>query len=159
MTKQTDTYSLSTNDSLVSKTIQINAPTSVVWETLTNPELMTKWMSETEIDIITDWQVGNPFIIRGILHRVRFENKGLVLQFEPEKNLQYTHWSSISRLPDKPENYTILEFSLAPINNQTTLTFTASNFPTETIYKHFAFYWNVTLEILKRMIEKDGLAA
>jgi uncharacterized protein YndB with AHSA1/START domain len=156
MTKQTDTYSSSTNDNIVNKTVHINAPTSAVWETLINPEIMQKWMSETEINILTDWQVGNPFIIRGILHRVKFENKGTVLQFEPEKILQYSHLSSLSRLPDKPENYTILEFSLAPINNQTELTFTASNFPTETIYKHFAFYWNVTLEILKRMIEKEG---
>ena len=154
MTKQTNTYSSSANGNIVSKTIYINAPTSVVWVTLTNPELMKKWMSETEIEILTDWSVGNPMLIRGILHRVKFENKGVVLQYKPEKILQYTHLSSFSRLPDKPENYTILEFSLTPINDQTKLAFTASNFPTETIYKHFAFYWNVTLEILKRMIEK-----
>lgn len=154
MTKQTDTSSSSTNGNIVSKIVYINAPSAVVWETLTNPELMKKWMSETEINIITDWRVGNPMMIRGILHRVKFENKGTVLQFKPEKILQYTHLSSLSRLPDKPENYTILEFSLTPINNRTKLAFTASNFPTESIYKHFAFYWNVTLELLKRMIEK-----
>jgi hypothetical protein len=117
---------------------------------------MKKWMSETEIDILTDWKVGNPFVIRGVLHRVKFENKGTVLQFEPEKLLQYSHLSSLSKLPDTPENYSILEFRLASINDQTELAFTASNFPTETIYKHLAFYWNVTLELLKRMIEKDG---
>ena len=156
MTKQTGSSPLSTNGNIVSKTVHINASTSVVWEALTNPELIKKWMSETEITIITDWKVGNPFIIRGILHRVKFENKGTVLQFEPEKLLRYSHLSSLSRLPDKPENYSTIEFSLAPTNNQTTLILTASNFPTETIYKHFAFYWNVTLEILKRMIEKEG---
>src|SRR5262249_49340759 len=155
MTAQADTHPTSTQETIVRKTVHINAPASVVWETLTQSELMQKWMSETKINIITDWKVGNPFIIRGILHRVKFENKGTVLQFEPEQSLQYTHLSSISRLPDTPENYTILEFSLAPINNQTTLTFTASNFPTETIYKHFRFYWNVTLEILKKMIEGE----
>jgi uncharacterized protein YndB with AHSA1/START domain len=155
MTKQTGTYPLPTNGNIVTKTVHINAPTSVVWEALTNPELIKKWMSETEINILTDWQVGNPFIIRGILHRIKFENKGTVLQFEPEKILQYSHLSSLSKLPDKPENYSIIEFSLTPMNHQTTLTLTASNFPTETIYKHFAFYWNVTLEILKRMIEKQ----
>ena len=155
MTKQTDASPWSTNGNIVSKTVYINAPTSVTWDALTNPELMKKWMSETEINILTDWQVGHPFIIRGSLHRVKFENKGTVLQFEPEKILQYSHLSSLSRLPDKLENYSIIEFSLTPINNQTTLTLTASNFPTETIYKHFRFYWNVTLEILKRMIEEQ----
>src|SRR4030095_12807143 len=100
---------------IVSKTILINAPTLKVWETLTNPELMKKWISETEINIITDWKVGNPIIMRGSLHRINFENKGIVLQFEPEKILQYNHLSSLSRLPDKPENYSIIEFRLAPI--------------------------------------------
>ena|ERR1051325_1362687 len=138
---------------IVSKTVRINAPTSKVWEALTDPDLMKKWMSETEIHIFTDWKVGNPFVIRGRLHGINFENWGTVLQFEPENTLQYSHLSSLSRLPDQLENYSILEFRLAPVHPETSLTLTASNFPTESIYKHFAFYWNVTLEILKRLIE------
>ena len=153
MTKPTDPWL--TDGKIVNKTIRINAPTSKVWDALTNPGLMKKWMSETEINIFTDWKVGNPFVIRGRLHGINFENRGTVLQFEPEKILQYNHLSSLSRLPDQFENYSILEFRLAPINEETSLTFTASNFPTESIYKHFAFYWNVTLEILKRMIEAE----
>ena len=137
---------------IVSKTVRINAPTSKVWEALTDPDLMKKWMSETEIHIFTDWKVGNPFVIRGRLHGINFENWGTVLQFEPENTL-HSHLSSLSRLPDQLENYSILEFRLAPVHPETSLTLTASNFPTESIYKHFAFYWNVTLEILKRLIE------
>lgn len=30
-----------------------------------------------------------------------------------------------------------------------------SNFPTESIYKHLAFYWDITLELLKKLIEVD----
>jgi hypothetical protein len=111
-------------------------------------------MSETEIHIITDWKVGNPIIIRGNLHGINFENNGKVLKFEPEKILRYSHLSSLSRLPDKPENHSVLDFRLAPVEDQTALTLTVSGFPTESIYKHMAFYWNVTLEILKRMIEE-----
>ena len=116
---------------------------------------MKKWISETDIQIITDWKVGSPIIMRGNLHGVKFENKGMILQFEPERILEYNHLSSLSRLPDKPENYAVIEFRLAPIKDQTTQTLTLSNFPTESIYKHLAFYWNVTLEIIKRMIEKQ----
>jgi hypothetical protein len=120
------------------------------------PEVMKKWMFETEIHIITDWKVGTPIVIRGKVNGKNFVNNGKVLQFEPETILRYNHLSSLSRLPDKPENYSVLEFRLAPIENQTALTLTLSNFPTESIYKHLAFYWNVTLEILKRMIEENG---
>lgn len=156
MTRQTDIDTSPTNGNIFNKTIHINASTSKVWDTLTNPELMKKWMAETEINIITDWKVGNPIIIRGRLHGINFENNGTVLQFELEKILRYSHLSSISRLPDEPENYSVVEFRLAPIKNQTTLTLTLRNFPTESIYKHLAFYWNVTLEILRRLIEKQG---
>ena len=154
MTKQTEIYPSPIRGNLFSKSIHIHAPISKVWDTLTTPELMKRWMSETEINIITDWNVGSSILIRGRLHGIKFENKGTVLQFERETILQYSHLSSLSRLSDQTENYSVLEFRLAPINDQTTLTLTLSNFPTETIYKHLAFYWNVTLEILKRMIEE-----
>ena len=111
-------------------------------------------MFEKEIEIITDWQVGGPIITRGDLHGIPFENNGRVLQFEPEKVLRYSHLSSISRLPDKPESYAVFDFRLTPIGNQTSLTLTVSNFPTESIYKHLVFYWNVTLEIFKKMLEQ-----
>ncbi len=145
MSRQTDATSLPTNGKVVSKSINISAPPTRVWETLTIPELMKEWMSPTEIDVITDWRVGNPIVIRGHLHGVSFENKGTVLQFEPERVLQYSHLSSVSRLPDEPANYSVVEFRLAAItDSQTALTLTLSNFPTEVIYKHLAYYWNVT---------------
>ena len=121
MTRQTDIYPSPLDGKIVNKTVNINAPTSKVWDALTNPELMKKWMSETEIHIITDWKVGNPIIIRGNLHGINFENNGKVLRFEPEKILQYSHLSSLSRLPDKPENHSVLDFRLAPVEDQTAL--------------------------------------
>jgi uncharacterized protein YndB with AHSA1/START domain len=156
MTKQTDKNTSVTDGKIVTKTVNIDAPASKVWEALTNPELMKKWMFEAEIHIITDWKVGTPIVIRGHMNGKDFENNGIVLQFEPEKILQYSHLSSLSRLPDKPENYSLLEFRLAPMENRTILTLTLSNFPTESIDKHLVFYWNVTLEILKRIIEDHG---
>lgn len=150
-------HTSSTGEELASKTIEIDAPPFKVWNAVTSPELMKKWMadSETELNIRTDWTVGSPIIIYGKLHRIKFENKGRVLLFEPGKILRYSHLSSLSRLPDQVKNYSIIEFRLEPIENQTSLTLTLSNFPTEAILKHLVFYWNVTLEILKKMIEEQ----
>jgi len=144
----------------VDKTIIIKASPSAVWHTLTNPDIMKQWMAEPEmaLEIITDWKVGNPIIIKGF-HHIKFENRGTVLQFEPDKALQYNYLSSLSRLPDKPENYSIIGFGLAPIENQTSLTLTINNFPTETIFKHIEFYWGTTIEIMKKLVEeKQGSA-
>ena len=140
----------------MTKTVTIAAPASRVWQALTDPEIMKKWMFDSEINILTDWQVGAPIVIRGNFNGKDFENNGTVLRFEPEELLQYSHLSSTSRLPDLPENHSVLDFRLTPGESQTSLTLTLSNFPTESIYKHLAFYWNVTLEVLKRLIEGEG---
>jgi len=138
----------------IEKTVFINAPASRVWEYLTLPERMTQWMGEPEIkiEVITDWEVGKTIIIRGF-HHAYFENKGIVLQVEPNKLLQYNHLSSVSRLPDESENYSIITFSLLPNEEQIALTLTVTQFPTESIYKHLDFYWKTTVELLKRAIE------
>jgi Activator of Hsp90 ATPase homolog 1-like protein len=48
------------------KSVHIDAPPSKVWQMLTTPELMKKWMMpDIELNIITDWKVGNPVTIRG----------------------------------------------------------------------------------------------
>lgn len=146
------------DDKRITKTITINASPTTVWAALTEPAIMQQWMAEEKIEILTDWQIGHPMVIRGHLHRIKFENKGQVLQFQPEQLLQYTHLSSLSRLPDAPASYTIIEFRLAPSATQTALTLTVWNFPTETIYKHLAFYWPVALEMAKKLIEKQGVA-
>ena len=153
-----DSETLPTDSKKFNKAVTINASTSQVWHILTTPELMKKWMisDDIEININTDWKVGGPMVIHGNMSGKNFENNGTVLQFEPEKILEYSHLSSTSRLPNRPESYSIIEFRLQPMENLTILTLTVSNFPTESIYKHLAFYWNVTLEVLKRMIENKG---
>lgn len=137
------------------KTVIINAPAKDIWGALTIPGLMNQWMSETPLDIITTWKVGNPFIITGMHYKMRYENKGTVLAFEPYTTLAYTHLSSISRLPDELENYAILRFNLSQEEEHTTLTIHISSPPDEIIYKHLAFYWNVTMEKIKKLVEGE----
>ncbi|WP_300664281.1 SRPBCC domain-containing protein [Fluviicola sp.] len=138
----------------IKKSILINNSVSKVWEYLTIPGLMQQWMGEMEMDIeiLTDWKVGGPFIVKGF-HHTPFENKGEILQWEPEIIFQYSHLSSLSNLPDEAENYTIITFQLNESDGQTELTIGAKNFPTESIYKHWEFYWNGTMHLLKQVIE------
>jgi uncharacterized protein YndB with AHSA1/START domain len=140
----------------IAKTVTIAAPAAAVWHALTHPQGMQQWMSQTDIQIITDWKVGSPIVIRGNNHGLDFENTGTVLAFEPERKLAYSHLSSISRLPDEPQSYTVLQFELSLADTGTQLVFTADNFPTDSIYHHFAFYWNVALEVLKKTVEENS---
>ncbi len=138
----------------ISVSITIGAEPSRVWTALTDPKLMSEWMGEPEmnLEVQTTWAINSPILISGF-HHTRFENKGWILDYSKEQRLCYSHFSSVSKLPDKIENYSTIEFALAPTNNHTQLTIDISGFPTETIYKHLAFYWRGTISKIKRYVE------
>lgn len=138
------------------KTVIINSNAANVWNTLTETPLMKQWMADEEmqIEIQTDWKVYRPIIINGF-HHLKFENKGIVLQFQPNQIFQYSHLSSLSCLEDKPENYSIIKFELKSLEYQTELKLTIKNFPTEVIYKHLCFYWRTTIEKIKTFAEQQ----
>lgn len=136
--------------------ILIDAKPSKVWTTLTDLNLMAQWMGEPEMNlkVQTNWELNAPIYFRGF-HHIQFENKGIVFKYIREQRLSYSHLSSVSRLPDKIDNYALLEFVLTLINNQTNLTINISKFPTGTIQKHLVFYWRGTIHKLKRQAEMD----
>ena len=137
-----------------STTITINAAPATVWAVLTDPKLMAAWMGDPamKLEVKTSWKINSRISIRGF-HHVKFENKGTILKYVKEQILSYSHLSSVSRLPDSIENYSVLEFVLIRINEQTTLTINISNFPTESIQKHLEFYWRVTIYKIKEYAE------
>ncbi|WP_461100248.1 SRPBCC family protein [Spirosoma koreense] len=134
--------------------VTIQAKPAQVWAALTQPSRMTEWLAEPEaqVEVVTNWQINTPIAIRGF-HHVTFENKGIVLRFDQERTLSYSHLSSVSRLADLAENYSVLEFTLTPVNQLTHLRLTIENFPTESIQKHLAFYWRTTLLLIKELVE------
>ena len=140
-------------DQSVTKSIDIDAPPSKIWQALTTPEIIAKWLSDSDIRVVSDWTVGSPIIRVGRLHGIKFRDKGAILRFEPEQWLEYSSWSAINRIPDIPENYSITSFQLASQPTHTTLTVSQRNLATEVMYKHVDFYWNVTVHKIKRLIE------
>lgn len=138
-------------EDVLEKKALINAPAAEVWKLLTDTELMKTWMGseEMELAITTSWEPGTPILIKGF-HHAKFENRGTVLEYVRDSVVSYNFLSSISRLPDEPGNHTILRFVLTSEGDQTAVLLTISNFPTEAIYHHLNFYWNVTLAMLSR---------
>lgn len=137
----------------VSKEIHINAPASKVWTVLTNPDFIPLWMSEAELKIISAWVVGGSLIFESHVNG-KHKYKGVILQMEPEKVFRYSSWSNISRVPDVPENYSVIEFSLTSLQNQTELSLTHSNLIAKAAVEHADFYWNGTLQIIRQLSEK-----
>lgn len=131
--------------------ITIDAPPSKVWDALTKPELIKQYLFGTEVS--TDWKVGSPITYKGVWEGKSYEDKGKVLKVEPQKLLVSTFWSSLSGLPDVPENYQTVRYELSGENGRTKLAIIQDNNATQKDAEHSAQNWNMVLEGLKKLLE------
>lgn len=136
---------------LAKTSININAPREKVWEALTNPQLIKQYLFGTEV--ATDWQVGSPITYKGTWEGKAYEDKGVVLENEPGKLLVSTFWSSLSGVPDLPENYQTVRYELSSENGGTRLILTQDNNDSEESAQHSEQNWNMVLEGLKKLLE------
>src|SRR5689334_12733681 len=130
----------------------IHAPVSKVWDALTNPTLIKEYLFGT--NVTTDWKVGSPITYKGEWQGKAYEDKGRIVQVEPEKLLVSTFWSALSGLPDVPENYQTVRYELSPNGNQTKLTLTQDNNATQEAADHSSENWRMVLNGLKNLLEK-----
>ncbi|MCB9109035.1 MAG: SRPBCC domain-containing protein [Anaerolineales bacterium] len=140
-------------DFISKNSIVIKAPMAKVWESLVNPEIAKTYFWGAEVT--TDWQVGSPIIFSGEFNGNKYEEKGTILQFKPEKLLQYTHWSNLEGIPDVPENYRQWSFELLAEGPDVTLSITEDNIPTEQQRKRSDEFWNEVLNTIKQLLEKN----
>jgi uncharacterized protein YndB with AHSA1/START domain len=136
---------------IAQSSIVIDASPEEVWEALTTPELIKQYFFG--VDTITDWQVGSPIIHRGEWEGKLFEDKGTILQYNPPKLLQYTHWSPLSGAPDLPENYQTVSISLEERDSGTEVTIANDNAGSEESRRHSAENWHRVLKGLKDLLE------
>ena len=110
-------------------TTTIHASASKVWAALTQPNLIKQYLFGT--DVISDWKVGSPITYKGEWEGKAFQDKGKILKLEPEKVLMSTHWSPRSGVPDSPENYHTVAYTLSGKGDSTDVTITQDNNSTE----------------------------
>ena len=133
------------------KSITINAKASKVWDALTNPELIKKYLFGTQT--ISDWTIGSQIKFVGEWEGKKYEDKGTILKFDKEKILRYSYWSSFSGKPDTPENYLIVTFELEKKGKSVVLTLTNENFADEKSLEHSKKNWGMVLKGLKKTVE------
>jgi uncharacterized protein YndB with AHSA1/START domain len=140
------------NKTLIAQaTITVNAPTSKVWDALTKPDLIKQYLFGTKVT--TDWQVGSPITYTGQWEGKTYEDKGKILQIEPGKLLVSTFWSSLSGLPDAPENYKTVRYELSAEGGGTRLTITQDNNDTLEEANHSEQNWKMVLDGMKKLLE------
>jgi hypothetical protein len=64
-----------------------------------------------------------------------------------------THWSPLSGVPDTPENYHTVTYTLSGNTDQTEVTITQDNNASEEERKHSEENWKTVLEGMKKLLE------
>jgi uncharacterized protein YndB with AHSA1/START domain len=138
---------------IATASVIIDAPIARVWNALLNPEAIKQYMFGT--NVASDWREGSPITWKGEWKGKQYEDKGVIVQIRPERTLQYTHFSPLSGLPDKPENYHTVAVTLSPDGSQTRLSLTQDNNPTEDAREHSTKNWEMMLGALKKYVEQS----
>jgi len=140
------------NANLVAKAENaIDAPVEKVWDALVNPETIRQYMFGATV--VSDWKPGSPIVWKGEWKGKPFEDKGTILQIEPSRRLQYTHFSPLLGLPDVPENHHQVTIELSSQAGRTHLALSQDNNATEEARQHSEQNWNTMLAKLKQLLE------
>ena len=138
----------------VVKSIEISASTNDVWRALTEPDKIAQWMGGASVE--SKWELGSDITTTAKWPNTKksYRDRGTVLAIEREKLLQYSQWNEISRLPDAPENRTVITFTLDWTGAATRLTVRHERFHSEVEYKHVNFFWSYALTDIKNLLEQ-----
>src|SRR5688572_2009502 len=119
---------MSDKNLVANATTTIGAPKARVWEALTNPAIVKQYMFGTTVT--SDWKKGSPITWKGEWQGKAYEDKGVIQEIEPERRLQYTHFSPLAGLPDQPENYHTVTIDLSEDGSRTNVSLSQDNNPT-----------------------------
>src|SRR6478735_7867367 len=142
------------NNYTATASIEIHADIEQVWEALVEPEMISKYLFGTKTT--TTWEPGTPITFSGEWEGKKYEDKGIIKAVEEYRCLQYTYWSSMSGIEDRPENYYLVTFELAVKNGATLLTVRQENVKDEATRAHSEANWLQVLETIKKMLEHTG---
>ncbi len=129
----------------------INASADKVWDALTNPATIKKYMFGTTV--ASDFKAGSPITWKGEFKGKSYEDKGKILEASANKRLKYSHFSGMSGKPDKPENYHNVTIDLTPKGKQTVVALSQDNNANEKEMGESQKNWEMMLSSLKKVVE------
>lgn len=135
--------------------VLIHAPVARVWQALTDPALIKKYLFGTETK--SDWEKGSSIVWSGVHEGKKYQDKGTIVDIVPEKLLHTTHFSSMSGKEDKPENYHHVVYELTREDENTTITISQDNIANEKELGQMEKNWNMVLKGMKDLLENQKI--
>ncbi len=121
-----------------------------VWAALTDPAEIEQYFFGTRV--VTGWQVGDPISWRGEWQGKQYEDRGQVLEFDPPVQLAVTHYSPLTGLPEVPENYHTVTWTLTLAPDGTAVTIRQGNNRSDGEVAESEKTWRMVLESLKQFL-------
>jgi uncharacterized protein YndB with AHSA1/START domain len=140
-------------DHVATAETQIDASPDRVWSALTDPEQIKKYMFGSQV--VTDWKQGSPIVWKGEYEGKKYEDKGEIVEIEPERRLKVTHFSPLSGREDRPENYHTLVYELERSNGQTRVSLRQDGNASADEAEHSKANWEKMLSGLKEVVERS----
>lgn len=146
---------------IITNQVSINAPAQEVWDALVNPEKTKEYMFGCKT--VSDWKAGSGLVWRGEYNGKEVDYvKGYIVKINPAKHLAYTVIDPNNpAIPDIPENYLTVTYTLKEENGTTLLTVTQGDYSTvaEGEKRYRESYnngegWNPILVAIKKLVEK-----
>jgi uncharacterized protein YndB with AHSA1/START domain len=131
---------------------EIDAPRDKVWTALTDPQQIKEYMFGSEV--VTDWKQGSPIVWKGEYEGNKYEDKGEIVEIEPERRLKVTHFSPLSGQEDRPENYHTLLYELEERGGKTHVSLSQDNNASKEAAEHSEANWERMLAGLKQVAER-----
>ena len=138
-------------DHVAKASTTIDAPAGKIWDALVDPKAIKQYMFGTNVE--SDWKEGGAITWKGEWQGKAYEDKGVIKRLDPRRTLQYTHFSPLAGLPDKPENYHTVTIELSENGAGTKVALSQDNNPTEEEREHSEQNWRTMLEGLKKFVE------
>ena len=131
--------------------VTIHAPASKVWDALTKPEMIEKYMFGAKVE--SDWKLGSPIAWKGEWKGKPYEDKGRILEIQPQRRLQFSHYSPLSGAPDEPESYHNVTIALEGEGGDVRVDLSQDNNKTPEAAEESRRNWMTMLDGLKRTAE------
>ena len=141
------------SDHVATVETDIEAPPTKVWAALTDPDQIELYMFGSRVE--TDWKQGSPIVWKGEYEGKKYEDKGEIVEIEPEQRLKVTHFSPLSGEEDRPENYHTLLYELEERAGTTHVSLSQDNNPSEEAAEHSRSNWEKMLAGLKQVVERS----
>src|SRR4051812_4898032 len=125
-----------TKDWVATASTTINAPAPTIWKALVDPAAIKQYMFGSTV--ASEFKKGSKITWKGEWQGKPYEDRGEILAIEPNKRLQYSHFSPMMGKPDKPENYHTVTIDVAPDGKGTRVTLTQNNNATDEERAHSA---------------------